>query len=629
MKFSASDGRYTWRGYSPAEIIDDLDIVRRYPKPEDLIVDPRAWLAGQDDIVAAVVHSTAMGQHKIATGLMPGERAHLDNWVEAGLRPWLRRVPSLKRAFRVTKPVLLPKVPKTDPVRRAAVELRAVSARRASLRAALAGEPLHVDIVTVYPETREHLLRQFALLLGVADPGEGDLRRWSVDGLEVDLVLSDASSLTTALKTLPEEQRQAVEALRARRAAVAARYPLCTGRPGLALIEIPGADRFTAPDTDPKSALRLGFADTGRLSQFIQIADDYTADPATRAEAACRDGLRQLGASSAPAHRAGTGVPADLQYVALWVVRKQATTTTKRASRHLVAVRVRPADPEHPVRGWDDQVQDWVPYADLLVSLAAYGGPAADVPTSGLRRLLTVEDERADIERRVRAILFQVRNRPTLLLANAGNLRDSWRWLGNGTLVRDKLGFAGEPDQRSGCLRRAPAGCPAPRPQQPGRGPAVVCARQGQRHARLRRRPLGVAGRGTGQSGFREHGRRAQELPQSSPRAPQARQGAGRRPSAHGDRVEPAVPGTDGVGLPRAGRGSDVGGDRPPAQVPRRPRPPRPAPADAPGQARRGVPEPTARGRRFAGVIPTWSAAGGQPSGTRTACFYGADDGLS
>lgn len=452
MKFSTSDGRYTWRGHSPAEIIDDLDIVRRYPKPEDLIADPRAWLAGQGDVMAAVVHSTAMGQHKIATGLMPGERAHLDNWVEAGLRPWLRRVPSLKRAFRVTKPVLLPKVPNTDPVRRAAVELRAVSAQRASLRAALAGEPLHVDIVTVYPEMREHLLRQFALLLGVADPGEGDLRRWSVDGLEVDLALSDASSLITALKTSPDAQPQAAEALRARRAAVAARYPLRTGRPGLALIEIPGADRFTAPDTDPKSALRLGFADTRRLSQFIQIADDHTADPATRAEAACRDGLRQLGASSAPAHRAGTGIPADLQYIALWVVRKQATTTTKRASRHLVAVRVRPTDPKHPVQGWDDHAQDWVPYADLLMSLAAGGGPAADVPASGLRPLVTVEDERADIERRVRAILFQTRNRPTLLLANTGNLRDSWRWLGNGTLVRDRLGFAGEPDQRLGAF---------------------------------------------------------------------------------------------------------------------------------------------------------------------------------
>ncbi|NBH10346.1 DUF3962 domain-containing protein [Amycolatopsis sp. SID8362] len=451
MKFSPSDGRCMWRGQSPMEIIDDLDIVRRFPKPDDLIADPRAWLDGQGDVAAAVVHSTMMGKHTIGAGLMPGERAHLDKWVEAGLRPWLRRVPSLTRAFRVTKPVMLPKVPRKDTARRATVEMRAVSARRATLRAALAGAPLNVDIVTVYPETREHLLRQLAELLGVTDLGDGNLRRWSVDGLDVDLVLSESGSLATALKAPPDAQDKgtgADEAQRARRASVAARFPLRTGRPGLALVEIPGPDRFTSPGTDPKFALRLGFADTRRLSQFIKIAEDDADDQAIRADAACRDGLRQLGASSAPAHRAGTGVPQKLQYVALWVARKQTTAQTKRASRHLVAVRIRPADPEHPVRAWDDRAQDWIPYADFLVSLAA----GSDAETNALWRPPTVEDERTDVERRVRAILFQVRDRPTLLMANAGNMRDSWRWLSNRTLVRDTLGFAREPDQRLGAF---------------------------------------------------------------------------------------------------------------------------------------------------------------------------------
>lgn len=189
-----------------------------------------------------------------------------------------------------------------------------------------------------------------------------------------------------------------------------------------------------------------------RLSQFITVADENTADPAIRAEAACQDGLRQLGAISTPAHRAGAGLPDDLQYVALWVTRKQATTLTKRASRHLVAVRIRPSDSEHPVRGWDDRAQKWIPYPDLLVSLASGSELAAESPPTGLRATPTVEDQRADIERRVRAILFQVRDRPTLLLANPGNLRDSWRWLGNRTLVKDKLGFADEPDQRIGAF---------------------------------------------------------------------------------------------------------------------------------------------------------------------------------
>ncbi len=455
MKYSLPDGQYQWRRHSPVEILGDLDIVRRYPKPEDVIAAPATWLDGQNDIAAGVVHSTAMGQHKIGTGLMPGERAHLDDWVAAGLRPYLRRATSLSRAFPVTKPALLPKVPTTKPDRWSAVQLRAVNARRAALRAATAGEPLHIDVVTVHPETAEHLVRQLAQLLGVIDLGTGDIRRWSVDDVQVTITLGDAGTLGSELKapaSTDGKAAQAAEAMRARRAAVAARFPRRAGRPGLALVEIPGEGRFDEAGTDPKFALRLGFADTGRLSQFIQVADGRTADPAIRAEAACRDGLRQLGAISAPAHRVGTEIPVDLQYVALWVVRKQTSAMTRRAGRHLVAVRIRPGDLEHPVRGWDDRTQSWIPYSELLVAMASGSELDADGSSSGPRRLPTVEDERAEVERRIRAILFQVRSRPTLVLVNAGNMRDSWRWLSNGTLVPDKLGFAGEHDQRLGAF---------------------------------------------------------------------------------------------------------------------------------------------------------------------------------
>ncbi|WP_409494249.1 pPIWI_RE module domain-containing protein [Amycolatopsis sp. cmx-11-12] len=458
MKFSPQDGRYTWRGQSSVEIIGELDIVQRYPKPEEIIASPRDWLRGQGKVAAGVVHSTAMGRHQIGTGLMPGERAHLDAWVADGLRPWFRRTSPLERVSRISKPVLLPKVPKTDTARRAQVDSQAVCARRAALRAALAGKPLTIEIVTLYPETQEHLVHQLAVLLGVAaeDSGNGSVRHWSVDGLEIELSLSDAGSLGDALTAPPEvksKDARASETLRARRAAVAARFPRRTGRAGLALVEIPGADRFTEPDSDPKFALRLGFADTGRVSQFVQVSDDHTADPAIRAESACLDGLRQLGASSVPEHRAGAEIPADLQYVALWAVRKQATALTKRASRHLVAVRIRPAAPEHPVEGWDDDARAWIPYSDLLVSLAAGNDLDTDGPRKdGRDTFSTAEDERADIERRIRAILFQARDRPTLLFVNAGNLRDSWRWLGNRTLVKDKLGFTGEPDQRLGAF---------------------------------------------------------------------------------------------------------------------------------------------------------------------------------
>jgi hypothetical protein len=77
-----------------------------------------------------------------------------------------------------------------------------------------------------------------------------------------------------------------------------------------------------------------------------------------------------------------------------------------------------------------------------------------------------------------------------------------------------------------------------------------------------------------------------------------------------------AVPGTNCAGLPRAGRGGDVGDDRPPAQVPRRLRSPRPTSTDAPGQAHRGIPGSAVRRRWFAGVILPRGITGGQPGCT-------------
>jgi hypothetical protein len=53
-----------------------------------------------------------------------------------------------------------------------------------------------------------------------------------------------------------------------------------------------------------------------------------------------------------------------------------------------------------------------------------------------------------DLEREIRTVLFQLRDRPTLLLVNSGNLRQCWPRLRNGALTRDMLGFGTNPDQR-------------------------------------------------------------------------------------------------------------------------------------------------------------------------------------
>jgi pPIWI_RE module N-terminal domain/RNaseH domain of pPIWI_RE/MID domain of pPIWI_RE len=457
MAYSRQLGRVDWRAHSMVDILPELDIVRVYPKPEDLLAAPADWIGGQGGVAAGIVHSTAMGTHQVGAGLMPAERARLDAWVEESLRPLFRRVPDLAKVFRTNRPVLLPTVPSGDAAKRAVVERRVVQARREALLAGLDGQSLEIDIVWQFPETRDRLVASLGELLGL--PAESITRdtdqHWHFGGLRFHIRTLELGSLGSALDVpRPPGLSRAValgEAIRARRAAVAARFGRPMGRAGLAIVEICGERRFTKPDSDPKFALRLGFADAGRLSQFIRIPDDSTAELAIRTKWTWLDGFRQLGAVTIPECRVRDGLPDGLQYVALWVVRRRADGPTRQARHQLVALRVRPGDIAHPVQGWDDARKEWVPYPLLLLNLACeveMDTGAGEGAGPDERRALTAREQREDIERRIRSVLYQVRDRPTLLFANAGNLRDSWRWLGNGSLVKDMLGFAVDGTQR-------------------------------------------------------------------------------------------------------------------------------------------------------------------------------------
>ena len=59
------------------------------------------------------------------------------------------------------------------------------------------------------------------------------------------------------------------------------------------IVALPGAASFPKSGSDPKRAIRMGLARTGRLSQFLVAETDKTLD--ARAQGAVRDLLRQLG----------------------------------------------------------------------------------------------------------------------------------------------------------------------------------------------------------------------------------------------------------------------------------------------------------------------------------------------
>ncbi|MFF5438464.1 pPIWI_RE module domain-containing protein [Streptomyces achromogenes] len=459
-----------WRRHSPAPLFPELDIVRRFPEPTELFGHPERWINGSGEVAAGIVYHPSLGPHSVGAGLMPKERAELDAWVEAGLSPVLRRVPDLTRVTRRNTPSLLPRSGSgAEPGVR---EARMVLQRRAALARALNGRPLQAEVFWQSPETRAALLSELPKLLGLGTgermgPESDDTWRWHGDGIDILVRVRPAGPLVDALPVSRDRRRpravRFAEAVEHRCKLVAERMTPPPGDLGIVIAEIAGKERFAAaPDSDPKHALRIAWARQGWLSQFVNLSADADAALAHRARWTWLDSLRQLGAISPPAHRVGSGIPGDLQYAALWFVRHTRKGPTRCPVRHLVAVRVRPGDGPGTIEGWDAVRGEWVPYPRLLLQLAETPEPPAeavrtdsddDNTVSGEERMSAAyggvqQRWQHEVERQIRTLLFQLRERPTLLLMDAGNLRQCWPRLRNGALARDMLGFGTEPDQR-------------------------------------------------------------------------------------------------------------------------------------------------------------------------------------
>lgn len=458
--------RHVWRRRSTVELLPELDIVRTYPTARDLVANPDQWLKGVDGLSAAAVHRNGLGDHKVEAGIGPTERAQLDHWVELGLGPWFRRVTDLERTGYRSKPALRPK-PRwskvngdeaATEVRKAAAQAKAAReaalARRAALGAALGGVPLEVHLLWQSEKTRDRLISTVSELFDLPELEVGTRSKWEWDTETLRIRVTAQQFDSAAASALPsakaigdERTRLLTEAIAARRAKVRDLFgsdldPAATA--GLVFVELHDRDTFSATDSDPKAAIRLGCADSGRLSQFIRRLDGDEADLPIRARSAWLDALRQLGAITTADHRVD-GVPEGTRVAALWMAHRRADGVTRHAHRELIAVRLEPRDGHYHLEGWHDGEKRWLPYRLFLLAMPAKTAVPAPGQCKGRRSL---RDQQSAVERQVRSVMYQLRDRPTMLLANSENLRRWWSWIRNSDLVRDMIGFGDEPAQR-------------------------------------------------------------------------------------------------------------------------------------------------------------------------------------
>jgi pPIWI_RE module N-terminal domain/RNaseH domain of pPIWI_RE/MID domain of pPIWI_RE len=453
-EFRFGKGRLVWRPREkacwamggPEEMLRRLTFATEFPDPQDLVNDPAPWLEGPGGITAAVVYSTAMGKtHGVGPGMMPRDRSPLMEWAAQALQPALVAVPDLVRSA-------MPVKPSNAPARKLAARAStddtaarerdaAASARRAQLARVLGERNFIVDVFCQTTTIREAIIEAAVEDLGLAGaevPADLATRTWATGELDVQLRPHDLGDLGSGLLLdgeVPATRDQRDAAVAERRLAVSRDMRVLLPGSSLVLAEIDRPARFAGPLADPKVAMRLGFADANLVSQFLHPPDDDDDPDETiphRALAAWQDGLRQVGLASLPTHSLGDRVPADLQHLAIWIVRKNRSGPTGHAHFLPVAVLMRPESPG--ALGIVPRLTQWVPYGELLQAIGQNGT---------IEETWSREAAQSLTERFIRQVLYATRNRPTLLLTHAQNLRSWWPALTNSAVIRDHVGFGG------------------------------------------------------------------------------------------------------------------------------------------------------------------------------------------
>jgi hypothetical protein len=457
-----------WRHGGPGQLLTRVAALEKLPAAEQLASKSDAWMFGRDGVTAAVAYHTTMRgpDHQVGTGLMPAERSRLIRWVGECLQPDFELVQPLSRltiggkAGRIlTKLDSVPKAKKDmsdEELERLALEQDATHAanatiarqnalvRRQQLADAVGGQ---LSVVLLYQGDgkgmRNRLLDTVECLLDLPPrkAAAADTWSWLVDGFTLTIYARPLGEFGAPLggSRAPRRGSKHDDAIRDRRRVVVAALKRLSDEigdtPQLALVELGGAKDFRVRTTDPKFAIRMGFADAGMVSQFIRPEDAAGKDPEKeqasnqhRAEAAWDDCFRQLGVRFVPQHRLKFTVPDDLQQLAFWIVKRRSDDTNTHQVFIPIAVLIRPGQTH--IMGKADGMSRWMPYPQLLKHLAGtdyHASPAKE------------DEQKERLAAFIRSTLTQFRNSQTLIVTEAHNIRYRLPTMQNAYILADQI----------------------------------------------------------------------------------------------------------------------------------------------------------------------------------------------
>ncbi len=418
------------------ELFEMVTPNKHMPMPDQLLQEPLAFI-GRDGVNAAMVYSNQMlFTHEVRPGVMPPERQQLLKsvadyfehdfglaFVEEPFRQKDRMVTRGKRAFPTgvwerEKGVIM------DELKSGADD---VLSQRRRLIAGQLGSHVKIEVRYLSEDVHDALLDAIGRELFGEYSAKGRQiayhhHVWEAEELTIEVQSSHQNDLADKLD-------DRTEAAFGRRVEQIKRAVPLSASPMGVLVEINDSSTFQNRE-DPKTAMRIGYAQTGRLTQFITTTTPQTAKTLPdRARAAALDLLRHLGLvdglpklSKAFESRVGA-----IAFAAFWLLKRKSARGSESLPMMLYV----------PPAGWPIQVTasgmgSPVSYSQFLLQLAERNGKARWLGWN----------ESQNVGRFVKDWLRQLPGgNGTLLLTEAQNSRQQWTWLADKNITLDSIQF--------------------------------------------------------------------------------------------------------------------------------------------------------------------------------------------
>ncbi len=418
-------GKYVW-GSNLTPILNGIVSPRSFPDPEKICADPVAALNLSGDQHAAIVYRNGIRpDHEVPPGVMPEKRRKLTELIAHHLESFV---------------TLAQPLPKCYPTRAFRIPPRHLNNQetiskdkryRVMISNAIGKQELSVELYVQTADARKALVHALEQLLCITI-GDTFPIQIATPELRLNIRVEALGDLGMPLD-LPNaggsRRERLQQAIRARIEKIKVQVKE-EARLVAAFVELQGKNHFQGDD-DPKHAIRAGFAQVNRLTQFLDVGD---ANLDERAKKCVLDMLRQLGVIINLPDINVLGVQ-QLALVGFWMVNQRQDSAPGRTGQSLpVFVFVDPVT--HQVKVFAPGLETWLLYPQALLALS-------NAAVSGkLNAFKKPNDATGFIQQTIRREFGAAGD--VLLLAHAQNARRAWPWLSNALIARDAIAFGNE-----------------------------------------------------------------------------------------------------------------------------------------------------------------------------------------